>query len=187
MIICDRNSLKYSYKQFWGLFSSRNTTLLEFFMVTHQSVLIYCRKFMTLSNQTPRCIFKCIRICKLGDNCIQKFSFGEVYRRIYGRKFSFTATRERSRKCDFRTYIRRYTVPNGNFEYGYPHSNALLQFCLKFERCKPCNVARHQTKYGVINNVKMFLQYIAGYTVANFWRYPIRSRVAKGSALEYIV
>ena len=34
----------------------------------------------------------------LRDNCIQKFSFGEVYRRIYGRKFSFTATRERSRK-----------------------------------------------------------------------------------------
>ena len=29
---------------------------------------------------------------KLGDNCIF-FSFGEVYRRIYGRKFSFTATR----------------------------------------------------------------------------------------------
>ena len=27
-----------------------------------------------------------------------KFSFGEVYRRIYGRKFSFMATRERSRK-----------------------------------------------------------------------------------------
>ena len=27
-----------------------------------------------------------------------KFSFGKVYRRIYGRKFSFTATRERSRK-----------------------------------------------------------------------------------------
>ena len=33
-----------------------------------------------------------------GDNCIQNFSFGEVYRRIYGRKFSFTATRKRSRK-----------------------------------------------------------------------------------------
>ena len=42
-------------------------------------------------------------------------------------------------------------------------------------------------KYDVINNVKMFLQYIAGYTVANFGRYPIRSRVTKGNALEYIV
>ena len=35
---------------------------------------------------------------KLGDNHIQNFSFGEVYQRIYGRKFSFTATLERSRK-----------------------------------------------------------------------------------------
>ena len=34
----------------------------------------------------------------LGDKCIQIFLFGEVYRRIYGRKFSFTAMRERSRK-----------------------------------------------------------------------------------------
>ena len=67
-----------------------------------------------------------------------------------------------------------------------PHME-LLQFCLKFERCKPCNVARHQMKYDVINNVKMFLQYIAGYTVPNFGRYPIRSRVTKGNALEYIV
>ena len=31
--------------------------------------------------------------CYLGDNCIQS-----DYRRIYGRKFSFTAMRERSRK-----------------------------------------------------------------------------------------
>ena len=40
-------------------------------------------------------------------------------------------------KHDFGTYIRRYTSPNENFEYGYPHSNALLQFELKLERCKP--------------------------------------------------
>ena len=31
-------------------------------------------------------------------------------------------------KRDFRTYIRRYTSPNENFENGYPHSNALLTF-----------------------------------------------------------
>ena len=29
-----------------------------------------------------------------------------------------------------------------------------------------------------------FLQYIAGYSVAKFWRYPIRSRVTKACALE---
>ena len=34
-------------------------------------------------------------------------------------------------KRDFRTYIRRYTSPNENFEYGYPHSNALLTFSLQ--------------------------------------------------------
>ena len=37
-----------------------------------------------------------------------------------------------------------------------PNSNALLQFCLKFERCKPRNTARHPTKYDVINDVKLF-------------------------------
>ena len=46
--------------------------------------------------------------------------------------------------------------PKEIFEYGYPHSNAPLQFLLKFERCKPRNAARHQTKYDVINDVKMF-------------------------------
>ena len=34
-------------------------------------------------------------------------------------------------KRDFRTYFRRYTSPNENFEYGNPHSNALLNFSLK--------------------------------------------------------
>ena len=37
-------------------------------------------------------------------------------------------------KRDFRPYIRQYTSPNENFEYGYPHSNALLQSRLKLER-----------------------------------------------------
>ena len=31
-----------------------------------------------------------------------------------------------------------------------------------------------------------FQQYIVGYTVANFWRYPIRRHIIKSSALEYI-
>ena len=51
-------------------------------------------------------------------------------------------------------YIRRYTSPDEIVEYGYPHSNALLQFCLKFESCKPYNAARHQTLCDVINRVK---------------------------------
>ena len=47
-------------------------------------------------------------------------------------------------------------LPKWNFEYGYPHSNALLQFHLKLERCKPHNAAHHRTKGGVINDVKLF-------------------------------
>ena len=60
-----------------------------------------------------------------------KFAFGEVYRRIYGRKFSGAVKR------DFRTYIRQYTSPNDNLEYGIPHSNTLMQSRLKLERCNP--------------------------------------------------
>ena len=43
-----------------------------------------------------------------------------------------------------------------NFEYGYPYSNALLQFRLKFERCKLHMAARHPTKCDVTNDVKQF-------------------------------
>ena len=59
-------------------------------------------------------------------------------------------------KLNFRLYIRRYTSPNENFEYDYPHSNALLQFDLKLERCKPHRAARHPTKGDVIDDVKLF-------------------------------
>ena len=34
-------------------------------------------------------------------------------------------------KRDFQTYINRYTSTNENFEYGHPHSNALLTFFLQ--------------------------------------------------------
>ena len=57
---------------------------------------------------------------------------------------------------DFRTYIRRYTSPNENFEYSYPHSNALLQFRIEMESCKPHKAVRHPTKCDVINDVKLF-------------------------------
>ena len=60
-------------------------------------------------------------------------------------------------KRDLRTYIRQITSPNENFEYGYPHSNAFLQFYLKLERCKLHNAARHPTKCDVINDIKLRL------------------------------
>ena len=34
-------------------------------------------------------------------------------------------------KRDFQKYFRQYSSPNENFEYGYPHSNALLTFSLQ--------------------------------------------------------
>ena len=47
-------------------------------------------------------------------------------------------------------------LPNENFENGYPHSNALLQFHLKLERFKPHKDLRHPTKCYMINDVKQF-------------------------------
>ena len=101
-------------------------------------------------------MLKGLKLIDLGDNHIQKFYLG---RYIVGYMVGNLVLRRRASgavKRDFRTYIRRYTSPNENFEYGYPHSNALLQFCLKLERCKPHNAARHQMKYDVINDVKLF-------------------------------
>ena len=57
---------------------------------------------------------------------------------------------------DFRPYIRRYTSSNENFEYGCPHSNALLQFSLKMKRCKSHKAALHPRICDVINGVKLF-------------------------------
>ena len=62
---------------------------------------------------------------KLGDNCIQNFNLD---RYIVGYTVGNLVLRRRASgavKRDFQTYIRRYTSPNENFEYGYPHSNAL--------------------------------------------------------------
>ena len=57
---------------------------------------------------------------------------------------------------NFRTYIKQYTSPNENFENGYPHSNAILQFKLKLERCKPHKATRHPFKCDIINDLKPF-------------------------------
>ena len=93
---------------------------------------------------------------ELGDNCIQNFHLG---RYIVGYTVVNLVLRRRASglvKRDFRTYIWRYNNPNENFEYGYPHSNALLQFDLKLERCKPQKAAFHPTKGDVIDDIKLF-------------------------------
>ena len=93
---------------------------------------------------------------KLGDNCVQNFQLG---RYIVGYTVGNLVLRRRASgdvKRDFRTYIRRYTSPNENFEYSYPHSNALLQFRPELECWKPHKAARHPTRCDVINDVKLF-------------------------------
>ena len=114
------------------------------------------------------CSFAVSARVKLGGNCIQIFHLG---RYIVGYTVGNFVLRRRASgavKRDVRTYIRRYTSPNENFENGYPNSNALLQFELKLERCKPHKAARHPKKCDVINDANYFRQYISGYTVANF-------------------
>ena len=90
----------------------------------------------------------------LGDKCIQNFHSG---RYIFGyRIVNLVLWRCASSavKHDFRPYIGRCTSPNENFEYGYPHSDAILQFRLKLECCKPHKAERHPTKCDVINDVQ---------------------------------
>ena len=60
------------------------------------------------------------------------------------------------KSCDPTIYQRIYISPNEKFEYGYPHSNALLQSCLKLERYKPHKATINPTKCGLINDVKLF-------------------------------
>ena len=60
----------------------------------------------------------------LGDTCIQKFYLG---RYIVGYMVGNFVLRRRvsgAVKRNRRPYNRRYTSPNENSEYGYPHSNA---------------------------------------------------------------
>ena len=73
------------------------------------------------------------------------------------------------------------TSQKENFEYGYPHSNALLLFRLKSVH----KVARRQTKCDVIHDVKLFpTVYRRIYCHKFLTVYPIRRRVTKSSALE---
>ena len=61
--------------------------------------------------------------------------------------------------------ISERTSTNENFEYGDPHSNALLQ---TLSQIGVLQAACHPTKCEVINDVNYFRQYIAGYTGAKF-------------------
>ena len=104
----------------------------------------------------------------LGDNCIQNLYLGRyIVRYTVGNLVLWRLTSGYV-KCDFLTYIRRCTSPMENFDYGYPHSNAFLQFYLIFECYMPHKAACHLTKCGVINDVKLFPTVYGRVTVANF-------------------
>ena len=62
----------------------------------------------------------------LMDNCIQNF---HLWRYIVGYTVGNLVLRRhvsRAVKSDFRPYIRRYTSPNGKFEYDYPPSQNVM-------------------------------------------------------------
>ena len=74
---------------------------------------------------------------------------------------------------------------NENFGYGYSHSYALLQLCLKLEPYNPHNLARHSKIY-ISQSVIIRIIYIYIYRRIyrlNFCHYPIRRHVTKASAL----
>ena len=110
----------------------------------------------------------------LGDNCIQIFHLG---RYIVGYTVGNFVLRRRASgavKHDFRPYIRRYTSPNENFEYGYPHSNVLFNF----NTWKTLYFVQNVSFVSDVNHyvdqssatlllTSGFRRYIAGYTVAN--------------------
>ena len=63
------------------------------------------------------------------------------------------------------------------FKYGYPHSNAYLQFRLQLERCKPELAARHPTICDGINDVNLFTDSISQGILSQFF-YVFHSDVA---------
>ena len=84
---------------------------MEYYSLVH--------KYLPLQNDQSKFLH-------LGDNCIQNFHLGWY---IVGYTVGNLVLRRRASgavKRDFLTYIRRYTSPNENFEYGYP---ILMHFC----------------------------------------------------------
>ena len=77
------------------------------------------------------------------------------------------------------------TSPNENFEYGYPHSNALLQSRLKLEHCKPHKAACNPTKYNVIHDVKIISTVFHKIYCRNFFMLSNQMSLTKSSVLEF--
>ena len=67
------------------------------------------------------------------DNHIQNLNLGRYIVSYMVGNLVLWQRVSRAVKRDFQTYIQRYTFPNENCENHYPHSNALLKFCLKLD------------------------------------------------------
>ena len=125
---------------------------------------------------------------KLGDNCIQNVHLGRYIIGYMVGNFVLWWRVGRAIKHNFRPYNRRYTSPNDNFEYGYPHSNALNNIYLSKTQYFAPN-------WSFVSNVKQLCQQatslmttvlwqcIAEFTDTNSWRYPVRRHVTFASAL----
>ena len=92
------------------------------------------------------------------DNCIQNFHLGRYIVGYTVANLVLQRLASGALKRDFRPFTRGYTSTIENFEYGYPHSNALLQFHLELEHCKQHKATRHPTKCDVINDLDIDLK-----------------------------
>ena len=121
---------------------------------------------------------------ELGDNCIPNIHLG---RYVVGYMVGNFVLRRRvsgAVKRFFRPYNRWYTYPNENFEYGYPHSNALFNIYSTKHSFLHQTEAPSATQNNYVNQsqatslmTSVLRRYIAEYTDANSSRYPIRRRV----------
>ena len=101
---------------------------LDFMHHLKGQALIFCFSYSIESG----CI--CGWSYELGDNSIHNFHLGRCIVRYTSKILFYGDARPELSKVisyqisDDRPYIRQYTFPNENFEYGYPNSNAFLQF-----------------------------------------------------------
>ena len=143
---------------------------------------VYCRKYRhNFLRHTIRRFVMFAKAVELGDNCIQNVHLG---RYIVGYMVGYLVLRcvSGAVKLNFRLYNRRYTSPHEHFEYGHPHSKAPFNiYSSKAQHSAPnwsfisnAKQQRQPIKSDVTSEVR---QYIAEYTDANSWLYPIRRHV----------
>ena len=71
------------------------------------------------------------------DNCIQNIHLGRYIVEYTVGNLVLRRRTSGAEKRDFRAYSISDDIPSQmkKIEYGYPHSNAILQFRLKWEHC----------------------------------------------------